>query len=122
MNQEIREEKEREQERKWKNRRKKKMDNGIMMGNLGNTVPDYGETFFNSPPTEEEKIIHREAEQQEFKWFVEERTKKQREKRKQNDLENKKAMATPIDPLPEHELCTYEKLKENIRTLLMKRR
>ena len=23
-------------------------------------------------------------------------------------------MATPIDPLPEHELCAYEKLRENI--------
>ena len=38
---------------------------------------------------------------------------KQNEKRKQKDMENKKAMATPIDPLPEHELGAYEKLLEN---------
>ena len=29
-------------------------------------------------------------------------------------MENKKAMAIPIDPFPEHELCAYEQLRENI--------
>ena len=34
-------------------------------------------------------------------------------KRKQKERERKEAMAIPIDPLPEHELRDYEKLREN---------
>ena len=37
-----------------------------------------------------------------------------KEKRKQKEMERKQAMATPISPLPERELCPYEKLRANI--------
>ena len=45
---------------------------------------------------------------------MEERNKSIKEKRKQKEIERKEAMATPISPLPEHELCPYEKIRENI--------
>ena len=35
------------------------------------------------------------------------------EKRRQKERENKEAMATPINALPERELCDYEKLRLN---------
>ena len=118
LNQEIREKKERERKRKVEEKKNEKDGQWNYDGEsgeyywTGDTEQDHGETFVNSPPTEEEKQIQREAEQQEYDWFVEESANKQKEKRKQKDMENKKAMATPIDPLPERELCAYEKLRE----------
>ena len=71
-------------------------------------------TSNTTPPTEEEKKIKIEADAREFKLFVEERNKSIKEKRKQKEMDRKEAMATPKSPLPEHELCPYEKIRENI--------
>ena len=35
------------------------------------------------------------------------------EKRKEKELERKAAMSIPVAPLPEKELCAYERLREN---------
>jgi hypothetical protein len=66
-----------------------------------------------SPPTEEEKEIIKLAEQKEFEQYVEQRSKLQKEKRKQKKEERKAAMAIPLAPLPQKELCDYEKIREN---------
>ena len=36
-----------------------------------------------------------------------------REKRKQKELERKEAMAIPVAPIPEKELCPYEQMRED---------
>ena len=41
------------------------------------------------------------------------RKEKAREKRKQKEEELKAAMQHPVPPLPEKEMCEYEKLREN---------
>ena len=120
LNEEIRVEKERERKRKEEEKRKEKEGHWEFNGEsgeyfwAGDTDPEFGETFSFSPPTEEENKITREAERKELERFFEETKKKQNEKRKQKAEENKKAMATPIDPLPERELCAYENIRENI--------
>ena len=45
--------------------------------------------------------------------IIEEQKKKAREKRKQKEEELKAAMQHPVPPLPEKEMCEYEKLREN---------
>ena len=120
LNEEIREEKERERKRKEEESKKEKEGHWTFNGEsgeyfwAGNTDPEFGDTFSYSPPNEEERNITRKAEQKELESYFEERKKKQNKKKKQKAEENRKAMAMPIDPLPEHELCAYEKLRENI--------
>ena len=80
----------------------------------GEKEPEYGDTFAYEPPTEEEKEMIREAERREFEWFVENRETDLKEKRKQKQIERKQKMETAIDPLPERELCPYEKIREDI--------
>ena len=36
------------------------------------------------------------------------------EEKRKKDKERKEKMAMPIDPLPERELCQYEKIRESI--------
>ena len=77
----------------------------------GEQDPDLGDPFCNTPLTEEDK--HEGGRKRQFEWFVKERKELLKVKRKQKERERKEAMATPIDPLPEHELCEYEKVREN---------
>ena len=118
LNQEIRNEKEIERKRKEDDLKKDKAGRWSYSGEsgewywTGEQEPNYGDTFCYSPPTEEERKIMREAEEREFEWFMEERKRKQTEKRKQKENERKEAMSKPIDPLPEYEMCQYEKLRE----------
>ena len=81
---------------------------------MGEGEPNYGDTFSFSPPTEEEIQISREAERKECEYLIEERKKNLKEKRRLKQLERKEAMAIALEPLPERELCPYEKLRENI--------
>ena len=47
-----------------------------------------------------------------YEAFLEERKQIQKEKRQQKEMERKEAMEEPVPPLPEKELCEYEKLRE----------
>ena len=120
LNEEIREEKEKERTMKEIETEKKKAGEWIYHGEsgewnwIGTTAPGYGDTFTLKPPTEEEKKIAREADEREFEWYVEQRAEERKEKRKQKYKENKEKMATPIDPLPKPKLCAYEKIRDDI--------
>ena len=46
--------------------------------------------------------------------FNEQRKQEKLEAKRRKDRERKEKMAKPIDPLPERELCQYEKIRENI--------
>ena len=81
---------------------------------MGDGEPKYGDTFCPEEPTEEEIQLRREAERKECEHFIEERKKKLKEKRRLKQLERKEEMAIPLEPLPERELCPYEKVRENI--------
>ena len=119
LNQEVREEK--EIERKKKEKEKKNDDDGQWNYNgesgeyywTGPNEPEYGDNFSHSPPTEEEKMLIKEAEKREFEWYCEERKNRLKEKRKQKENELKEAMANPMDPLPQYEMGQYEKLRED---------
>ena len=120
LNEQIRNDKERE--RKWKEEENKKDKQGRWEHRAesdeyfwtGEQDPDLGDTFCNTPLTEEDKKSIREEEKRENEWFVKERKELLKVKRKQKERDRKEAMANPIDPLPEHELCEYEKVRENI--------
>ena len=114
INQKTRDEKERERKRKEEEK------NGVWnysgesgewywTGKKGSEKIDH---FCLSPPTEEEKEIIKLAEQKEFEQYVEQQSKLQKEKRKQKLEERKAAMAIPLAPLPQRELCAYEKMRE----------
>jgi hypothetical protein len=45
---------------------------------------------------------------------MEHRKKEKLEEKRKKDKERKEKMAKPIDPLPERELCQYEKIRESI--------
>lgn len=127
INQEIREEKERdrkkeEQERERIEKEKKRRKDGIWEYNgesgeyywTGEKEPEQiVDTCVYEPLTEEEKKLSEETEALHFKWWVEERTRERNEKRRQKYKENKEKLAIPLDPLPERELCPYEQLREN---------
>ena len=73
----------------------------------GEPPGDYG-FHYEAPTAEELEEIRKQDEE-----LYEEELK---EKRKLKEQEIKDTMATPINPLPETELCAYEKLREaNIR-------
>ena len=55
-----------------------------------------------------------EAEKREMEAIVEQRKRDKLEEKKKKERERKEKMAKPIDPLPERELCQYEKIRENI--------
>ena len=42
------------------------------------------------------------------------RKKEQKEQRQKIERERKEAMKVPLDPLPERQLCEYEKIREDI--------
>ena len=120
LNQKIREEKETERRKKEEKMKKEKEGEWVYCGEtvewnwIGENEPNNVDTFSCSPLTEEENKLRIEADAREFELFVEERKNSMKEKRKQKEMERKQAMATPISPLPERELCPYEKLRANI--------
>ena len=63
-------------------------------------------------PTEEELKAIRQQEEILFQELRQKRKEEEKEKRKQKAEEIKNAMKKPINPLPESELCDYEKLRE----------
>ena len=120
LNNEARERKERERKEKEVEKIREKEGQWNYNGEsgeyywTGENEPEYGDTFAHEPPTEEEKELFREAERREFEWFEEMRKMKLKEKRMQKQMERKQKMETAIDPLPDRELCPYEKLREEI--------
>ena len=66
------------------------------------------------PLTAEEKKEVLEAEKRELEAMMEQRKKDKLEEKRKKDKERKEQMAKPIDPLPEQELCHYEKIMESI--------
>jgi hypothetical protein len=80
----------------------------------GRKEPDYQENFCYSPPTKEEKKLAKEAEEKEMQDYFENKKKTLKEKRKQKQAERKEAMAIPVAPIPEKELCAYEKIRDDI--------
>ena len=65
----------------------------------------------------EQELLEVESQQEEhLEAMMEEQRMEAREKRRKRYQRQKEVMATPIDPLPEKELCEYEKLRNsNIR-------
>ena len=127
INQEIREEKERdrkkrEEERERREEEEKRRKDGIWEYNgesgeyywTGEKEPEQTvDTCVNEPLTENEKKLSEETEALHFKWWVEERTRQRNEKRRQKYKEFKEKLSIPLDPLPERELCPYEQMREN---------
>ena len=64
--------------------------------------------------TKEEQKQVKEEEQREREATVKRIKEEQKEKRLIKREELKRAIAKPIDPLPERELCQYEKIREDI--------
>ena len=120
MNNEARERKEKERKEKEAEKIREKEGQWNYNGEsgeyywTGENEPEYGDTFALEPPTEEEKELFRETERREFEWFKEMRKMKLKEKRMQKQMERKQKMETAMDPLPDRELCPYEKLREEI--------
>ena len=76
--------------------------------------PDYGDNFHRVGLSCEELKEFRESEYKMYEEInealFEERKQIQREKRQQRERARKEAMEEPVLPLPEKELCEYEKL------------
>ena len=75
----------------------------------GEPVVDHSEF----KPLSEKEL--KDIQEQEEKWLqadLDERKREAKEKRKKKYEEMKAAMKTPILPLPENELCDYEKIRE----------
>ena len=84
----------------------------------GTGDPEYGDTFSFEAPTPEELKRFREDEEKISKAMLEEKKRLQKEKRKKIQKEQKEAMDKPLDPIPEKELCEYEKLRNrNIKEI-----
>ena len=116
LNQKLREQKENERKRIEKASKGEWHYNGESGEYFwtGKKEPDYQEHFCYSPPTKEEKKLTKEAEEKEMQEYFENKKKILKEKRKQKAIEMKEAMAIPVAPAPEKELCAYEKIKEDI--------
>ena len=75
--------------------------------------PENTDILTFAPLTKEEKKQAKEAEYLHFEWWAQERANERNEKRRQKYKECKQKIIIPIDPLPESDLCPYEKLRDN---------
>ena len=71
-------------------------------------------SYVSNSQTQEEKEMFDEAERQEKEALVRYKKNEKKKKMQAKREQVKKAMATPLSPLPERELCQYEKIRENI--------
>ena len=117
LNEEAREEKEKERARE----ERVKEDGGEWLHDGENGYFWSGE---GEPPSEndsfedevltEEKIKELRIEEQEQDEAIKKfRIEEKKELRRLKEEEKRKAMRIPLDPLPERELCEYEKIREN---------
>ena len=84
----------------------------------GTGEPEYGDTFTYEAPTPEELKRCREEEEKINKAMLEEKKRLKKEKRKKVQKEQKEAMDRPLDPIPQKELCEYEKMRNrNIKEI-----
>lgn len=109
---------EKERERK----EKEKSDNGEWQyhGESGewmwtgeSEAPDYNDDLLYEQLTEEEMKQAHADERKLYEEMEIQRKKEQREKRQQKQREIRDAMKVPINPLPEREMCLYEKIRED---------
>ena len=80
----------------------------------GSDPPKDEDSCYYQPLTEEEKKALLEHEKRLEEAIKEQRKREKLEEKKKQEMEKKEKMAQPIDPLPERELCQYEKIRENI--------
>ena len=66
------------------------------------------------PLTEEEYKQCKEADKKMMEEMAQYKKKEQKEQRQKKEKERRDAMKVPIDPLPERQLCEYEKIREDI--------
>ena len=74
--------------------------------------PEHGDNFECEGLSGEELRKFREEENKMYEAINEERKKAQEEKRKEKERDRKEAMNNPVKPLPDKELCEYEKMRE----------
>ena len=81
----------------------------------GNVEPEYDQEY-DSPSflTKEGLEKVRQAEKKEMIEQMKQRKQEIKEKRQKKYEERKKAMETPVNPLPKRELCKYERIREDI--------
>ena len=118
LNEKVRKEKEKERKRKEEVRERGgewyyygEMDEYYWVGE-GEPIlyDDYDE---RQQMTKEDLRLAREHEKQIDEDFMKQRRAIQKEKRRQKEKERKEAMNKPVQPLPERELCQYEKIRED---------
>ena len=74
--------------------------------------PDLNDNLLYEPLTEEERKQAHADERKLYEEMEIQRKLEQKEKRKQKVRERRELMKVPINPLPERELCLYEKIRE----------
>ena len=80
----------------------------------GETEPKDVDQFCSRGMTMEEKIAFRKFEDKMMEDMERQRKMEREEKRKQMKEKQKQEMNTPLEPLPERELCKYEIIREEI--------
>ena len=90
-----------------------KLESGEWFGTGKDPQKDEDSCYYQ-PLTEDEKRVELKAERREMEAIEEQRKRDKLEEKKKKERERKEKMAKPIDPLPERELCQYEKIRENI--------
>jgi hypothetical protein len=114
-----RQEKKRRRTELGKRGSKKNMElNGYMMeqtDSIGVGRENFPEkdNFENEVLTEEKIKELRQEEQEQDEAINKFRSEEKREQRKLKEEMRKKSMIIPLDPLPERNMCEYEKIREN---------
>ena len=116
INENVRLEKERE--RQTEENRDKEWDYNGESGEYywtGNTEPEYDQIYDSPSPLTKEGLDRvRQAEEREMMELMKQRKQEMKEKRQKKNEERKRAMETPVAPLPKRELCKYERIREDI--------
>ena len=116
--QRINEKKRAEEEQEREKREKAKDGEWCYNGEMGEYYwsgagePEHGDNFECEGLSGEELRKFREEENKMYEAINKERKKAQKENRKQKERDRKEAMNNPLEPLPEKELCEYEKMRE----------
>ena len=109
---------EKERERQTEEKRDKEWDYNGESGEYywtGNTEPEYDQIYDSPSPLTKEGLDRvRQAEEREMMELMKQRKQEMKEKRQKKNEERKRAMETPVAPLPKRELCKYERIREDI--------
>ena len=112
LNEKAREDKERERKKKEKEEKHAKMIE--REENLFRKLREElnWEKDFTIKLTDEEELSLKKQEKKQYEEWAENRKIELREERKEKEKQRKEAMSIPLPPLPERDLCPYEKLRE----------